>query len=34
MVIRADEVLLINEPREMFGCIEENVDFLGRRKTL
>ena len=34
MVIRADEVLLINGPREIVGCIEENVDFLDRRKTL
>jgi hypothetical protein len=34
MVIHADEVLLINEPTEIVGCIEENVDYLGRRKTL
>jgi hypothetical protein len=34
MVTRADEVLLINDPREIVDCIEENVDFMDRRKTL
>jgi hypothetical protein len=34
MVFRADEVLLINDPREIVDCVEENTDFMDRRKML